>query len=122
MQSKSQLVNTNETWNAKRRYKINACVDYNGGIYQNSTGANSVPTANIDWVFLNPFLNNLSEQLEFEANGIDDFIDIGTTDKIKSFFYSSVLQEKSYWSQFGSIITFTFIPDAGYGIKNLQFI
>ena len=122
MQSKSQLVNTNDTWNAQRRYKINASVNYNGNIYQNYTGANSVPTSNVDWVYLKSLSNALLEQLDFEANGIDNFIDIGTTEKVKSFFYNSVLQEKIFWSQLGSIITFTFVPDAGLGIKNLQFI
>jgi len=122
MQSKIQLVNTNESWNAQRRYKINASVNYGGSVYQNSTGANSVPTTNVDWVFLKSSSNALSVQLEFEANGTDNFIDIGTTDKVKSFYYGSVLQELAYWSQLGSIITFTFIPDAGSGNKNLQFI
>lgn len=65
----------------------------------------------------------LPEQLDFEANGVDDFIDIGTNQRVKSFFYGSVLQEKKYWSQAGSIITFTFTPEvATPGISNLQFI
>jgi hypothetical protein len=122
MQSKVQLVNTNETWNAQRRYKINASVNYGGSIYQNSTGANSVPTTNVDWIFLKTSSNALSQQLEFEANGVDNFIDIGTASNIKSFFYGSVLQGLDQWSQSGTIINFTFTPDAGLGIKNLQFI
>ena len=69
-----------------------------------------------------PIQNYLIEQLDFEANGIDNFIDIGTTYLVKSFFYGSVLQLKSDWSQIGSIVTFTFIPEAGAGIKNLSFI
>lgn len=64
----------------------------------------------------------LSEQLDLEANGIDNFIDIGTTQRVKSFYYANVLQEKIYWSQTGSIINFTFTPVAGAGVKNLQFI
>ena len=70
-------------------------------------------------------INNLGlpEQLDFEANGIDNFIDIGTTAKVKSFFYESTLQEKKYWSQTGSVITFTFTPVAATpGTSNLQFI
>lgn len=67
-------------------------------------------------------ITGLPEQLDFEANGIDNFIDIGTVKKVKSFYYSSVLQIKDDWSQTGSIITFTFTPDAGAGIKNLSFI
>jgi len=68
------------------------------------------------------FAPALSEQLDFEANGIDNFIDIGTTQRVRSFFYSSVLQIKDDWSQTDNIITFTFTPDAGAGIKNLSFI
>lgn len=67
-----------------------------------------------------PFMG-LVDQLDFEANGVDDFIDIGTTNKVKSCFYSTVIQLKSDWSQTGSIINFTFVPLAGGGIKNLSF-
>jgi len=62
----------------------------------------------------------LSEQLDFDANGVDNFIDIGTTAVVKSWLYGSVLQVKNDWSQTGSVITFTFIPEAG--TKNLSFI
>ena len=54
MQSKSQLTNTNETWNAKKRYKINAVVTYLGKTYQNSTGKNSEPGDGSDWYLFNP--------------------------------------------------------------------
>lgn len=101
-----------------------------------SEGANPIePSYPIDKVILCPLIVSdsdikletqiseiLTEQLDFEANGIDNFIDIGTTKKAKSFYYSSVLQEKLMWSQTGSVITFTFTPDAGAGINNLQFI
>jgi len=69
-----------------------------------------------------PIFNGLTEQLDFEANGTDNFIDIGTILKVTSFYYGSVLQEKKYWEQSGSIITFTFTPDAATpGTSNLQF-
>lgn len=64
----------------------------------------------------------LADQIDLEANGVDDFVDIGTTNKVKAFFYGSVLQEKTMWTQVGSVINFAFIPDAGSGTKNLQFI
>jgi len=66
--------------------------------------------------------DKLTEQLDFEANGTDNFIDIGTILKVTSFYYGSVLQIKDDWSQTGSIINFTFVPLAGGGIKNLSFI
>lgn len=70
----------------------------------------------------NASVPGLPEQIDREANGIDNFIDIGTTQRAKSFYYGSVLQEKSMWSQVGSVVTFTFVPDAGSGVNNLQFI
>lgn len=64
----------------------------------------------------------LTEQLDFEANGVDNFVDIQTTSKPKLFFYGSVLQLRESWVQNGSIITFNFIPESGAGYKNLTFI
>lgn len=49
MQSQVKLVNTNEIWSDKRRYKINSVVEYSGSIYQNSTGSNSEPGIGSDW-------------------------------------------------------------------------
>jgi hypothetical protein len=62
----------------------------------------------------------LLNQLEFSANGTDNFVNIGTAERVKSFFYNSVLQQKATFSQTGNIVTFTFIPEAG--TLNLQFI
>jgi len=50
MQFKTTLVNNNETWNPQKRYKINTVVSYLGFDYQNSTGTNSDPTLEIDWI------------------------------------------------------------------------
>ena len=77
----------------------------------------AVPSARINgnWVSI-----GLLEQLEFSANGTDNFVNIGTAERVKSFFYNSVLQQKAVWSQTGNIVTFTFIPEAG--TLNLQFI
>ena len=53
MQSKVTLVNSNQNWSQKRRYKINNVVSYLGSIYQNSTGINTDPLLLTDWVLLN---------------------------------------------------------------------
>lgn len=55
-----------------------------------------------------PILGDNVEQLDFRMNGTDNFIDIGTTKKVVSLFYETVLQEKTWWSQSGNIVTFTF--------------
>ena len=52
MQSKVKLVNTNQVWNAKRRYKVNETVAFNGIDYQNATGINSEPGTTFDWILV----------------------------------------------------------------------
>ena len=82
MQSKSQLTNTNETWNAKKRYKINAVVTYLGKTYQNSTGKNSEPGDGSDWYLFNPL----------GISGTDDILNessvagINTTDALNNIY------------------------------------
>lgn len=141
MQSKSQLINTNQTWNAKKRYKINAVVTYLGKTYQNSTGKNSEPGDGSDWYLFNPLgisgtddilnesdvdgittteaLNNLliatglTEQIEFTAIGGETTHDIGTTALVKTWFWDGSPQAKSQWSQTGSVLTFAFPLSTG---------
>jgi len=117
MQSKSQLINTNETWNSKRRYKINYIVEHLGGIYQNSTGGNSDPILKIDWIFLKSTSNSLSEKLQFIADGVSATYNIGTLAIIKAIFWNSALLNDSDWSQTGTTLTLTFIPSLGDLIK-----
>lgn len=122
--AKSKLIieNSNSSWHAGRRYRVNSIVTYNGYNWQNLTGKNSEPGIGNDWKQSSFNESALSQQLDFQANGIDNFINIGTTERVKSFYYGSVLQERTMWSQVGSIVTFSFTPDAGAGINNLQFI
>lgn len=47
---KVQLTNNNQSWNEKRRYKVNDVVSYSGNTYQNITGKNSIPTNLEDWI------------------------------------------------------------------------
>lgn len=58
MQSKVKLINTDEVWNPKKRYKINSTVSYLSINYQNSTGGNSDPTLGVDWFALNKSNDN----------------------------------------------------------------
>lgn len=62
MQSKVKLVNGNQNWNSKKRYKINETVNYLGFIYQNITGNNSSPELLIDWITSKTNIN--SEDIE----------------------------------------------------------
>ena len=52
MQTRNKLVNSNQVWNEKRRYKISEVVSINGNIYQNTTGINSNPMLNVDWILI----------------------------------------------------------------------
>lgn len=101
MQSKSQLTNTNETWNAKKRYKINAVVSYLGKDYQNSTGKNSEPGDGSDWYLFNPL----------GISGTDDILNessvagINTTDALNSL--SDEILNKDEFSNFKQASTIT---------------
>lgn len=62
------------------------------------------------------YLNNISglqDGLEFVANGVDNFIDIGVHQKPTGAFLNSVLLRKGDWSFLGNTVTFTFTPIAG---------
>jgi hypothetical protein len=52
MQKKITINNSNQTWNPKKRYKINEVVSHNGIEYQNSTGINTEPGIGSDWLSL----------------------------------------------------------------------
>jgi len=56
--------------------------------------------------------SGMHDGLEFTANGIDDFIDIGVTTKPTGGFLDSVLLRKGDWSFSGTTVTFTFTPIA----------
>lgn len=44
-----QLVNSTQQWRANGRYKVNTVVTHLGVDYQNTTGANSLPSLLTDW-------------------------------------------------------------------------
>ena len=50
MKTKLTLVNNHEDWNPKRRYKVNALVRYNNSDWQNTTGINTEPGTDSNWV------------------------------------------------------------------------
>jgi hypothetical protein len=52
MQKKVTINNSNQSWNPKKRYKINEVVYYNGAEYQNVTGINSEPGVGLNWIAL----------------------------------------------------------------------
>lgn len=71
MQNKVKIINSNQGWNPKKRYKINEVVSYLGNIYQNSTGINSDPLLVNDWIVVK----------KMDAVPVvygNDFIDSGT--------------------------------------------
>lgn len=71
MQNRVKLINSNENWNDKKRYKINTVVSYVGSIFQNSTGANSDPLLANDWIVVKKL--DLIPVIYY-----DDFVDSGT--------------------------------------------
>lgn len=105
MQTRVKLINSNENWNAKKRYKINTVVTYVGLIYQNSTGANSDPLLGNDWIVL--------KKLDvIPVIFYDDFVDSGTHEfivpegiLIQNAFLNGA--QVSPFSQTGMIVTVT---------------
>ena len=57
-QFKAQTTNTNNVWNASKRYKINSVVTHSGIEYLNITGSNSLPTLGNDWFVFRAILCN----------------------------------------------------------------
>ena len=107
MQSKVTLVNSNQVWNAKRRYKINEVVSYVNIIYQNSTGKNSDPTLGTDWQVV-------KKQDVVPVIYHDDFIDSGTHEfiipdgiLIQNVFLNGVTANGADWSQTGTLVSVT---------------
>lgn len=71
MQPQIKLINSNENWNVKKRYKRNSTVSYFGSIYQNSTGINSDPLLGNDWLVVKKV--DIVPSIYYE-----EFIDSGT--------------------------------------------
>lgn len=107
MQSRSQLLNSNQTWDPKRRYKINAVVGYSGGMYQNTTGGNSDPLNGSDWMVLSNAAS-LPAGVEFTAIGGETSFDMIYSGVAKLMFFNGVPQSKTMWNQSGSIINLNF--------------
>lgn len=107
MQSRSVLINTNENWSDKRRYKINNVVNYVGGIYQNITGGNSIPSLGTDWLFLKSVSNvPVAYHEDFIADATQKFnVDPGIV--IKNVFLNNISAKGSDWSQTGIEVTVT---------------
>ena len=114
MQSRSILINTNESWNAQRRYKINNVVNHAGGIYQNSTGSNSDPTLETDWILLKSSITFIPfPKVEIIATAGQTVFPLGTTALANGVLWNGIGLNDGDWSQTGTNITTTFPLSAG---------
>jgi hypothetical protein len=50
MKTKLTLINNHEDWDINRRYKVGASVRYNSADWQNTTGVNSEPGTDDNWI------------------------------------------------------------------------
>lgn len=83
-----------------------------------TAGIGSIPAADINNIALRAYLifgnivdNPIStgpEQLDFKMDGINNFINIGTTREVVSVYLETQIQEKIWWSQSGNIVNFSF--------------
>jgi hypothetical protein len=80
MKTKVQLVNSVETWDANRRYKINAIVTYLGSDWQNTTGINSEPGIGNDWIRVSGNSQTLQEVSNNGGFDNGSTVKKGTTD------------------------------------------
>lgn len=107
MQSKVTLINSNQSWNSKRRYKINSVVNYLGSIYQNSTGINTDPILGTDWVIVKKLdIIPLVFHQDFYADASQQFT-VPEGILIENVFINFVSAAGADWNQLGQIITVT---------------
>lgn len=72
---KTQITNNNQSWNEKKRYKVNEVVSHLGVIYQNSTGINSNPETLIDWITLQSSSSESGIEFKTEITSISSTFD-----------------------------------------------
>lgn len=107
MQNRVKLINSNENWNSKKRYKINTVVSYVGSIYQNSTGANSDPLLGNDWVMVKKLdVIPLVFHQDFYADASKEFY-VPEGILIENAFLNFISAAGADWSQSGTIVTVT---------------
>lgn len=117
-QQRVQITNNNQSWNEKKRYKVNEVVNHSGGVYQNFTGANSDPSLETDWVLLK-LLGNIIPfpKVQITATEGQTIFPIGTTALANGVLWNGVGLNDSDWSQTGTNITTTFPLTAGDILK-----
>lgn len=73
MKKKVVLENRADVWDAKKRYKVNQSVIFNGFSYQNITGGNSSPDLLTDWVAVSDEAIEFTSQLTNDGDGLSPF-------------------------------------------------
>lgn len=104
MQSRTKLVNSNQIWNAKKRYKINEVVTLNLNIYQNTTGINTNPILNQDWILIR---KSELAIVQFHEDFIADetaVFEVPEGISIGNVFINAVSAKGSDWSQTLNIV------------------
>lgn len=113
--SKLNIENSNLTWDANRRYKVNAITTHLGVTYQNLTGKNSEPGVGTDW-FITP-ASEVFPKIQFTADGSQITFDLETELLVNAIFWNGALLDDADWSQTLNILTLTFTPAIGDKIK-----
>lgn len=105
-----RLQSSNQSWNEKRRYKVNSVVEHLGGVFQNTTGKNSDPTLLTDWIKIGSSAAGGIASYNQDFNYIDsqDFEVPGNAIIINIFYNGSLLMPNQY-SRAGNI--YTIVPE-----------
>lgn len=107
MLTKVKIINTNQVWDPKRRYRVNEVVNSSGNVYQNFTGGNSDPSLGTDWLFLKAISNvPVSYKQDFTADATQKFT-VPSGIVIKNAFVNFVSVAAADWNQIGTEVTVT---------------
>lgn len=104
---RTQITNNNQSWSAKKRYKVNEVVTDGGNVYQNFTGGNSTPSLGTDWLFLKSTgFGPGVYHVDFIADATQKFT-VPATISIHNVFLNNVSATGASWSQTGTEVTVT---------------
>lgn len=72
-QLKSIIVNTDDSWSEKKRYRVGEVTEYSGLFYQNVSGSNSIPGTTEDWLKISEVSLSRYDVFKFIQKGYGNF-------------------------------------------------
>jgi hypothetical protein len=113
------MVNSQQAWILKRRYKVNSVINYLGRVYQNLTGGNSAPDTLIDWHALTPLPTSGYKGTFIYIGGAQTFTLPANTQVNSVYLNRGLMDDLTDWTLFGTSLTITPTLDVNDEIKVL---